>query len=315
MRRPVEALLTVLVGLLGALQLSLTGVVRAAGDLRPEAVLKLAVGVLSPPAAAVALLAGGTAVAALTGLAIANALALAAVRRPLARTVGRGDRVSPGAALRRAIPLGAIALATLAYYRSGTLALALLGRPAQTAVFATASTVAFGLLMAGNAVTAALLPRLAAARDAADLAAVTRPALACATGIGVVLAAGAAGLADPIVTVAFGSRYAGAAAPLSLLALATAFIAPAGVLGTALIAAGRLRPVALQVGLSLVVNVSALALLVPAFGAVGAAAATVACETVALLTLALAAVRALPGLLPALSRPRLAPPSIARGAR
>jgi O-antigen/teichoic acid export membrane protein len=116
------------------------------------------------------------------------------------------------------------------------------------------------------------------------------------TAFGVILGGGVALFARPLLVLVFGARYGGAAAPLVVLALATVLIAPAGVLGTALIAVGNLRPLAIQVGVSLVVNVVVLVVLVPSQGASGAAAATLACETVALVLLARTAARSLPGL-------------------
>ena len=118
--------------------------------------------------------------------------------------------------------------------------------------------------------------------------------------MGALLGGFVAAFARPLLTVGFGARYASAAGALTLLALATVLIAPAGVLGTALIAAGRLRPLCIQVGASLLVNLLVLGLLVPALGAPGAAIATIACETVALILVARAAARTFPDLL----RPR-----------
>ena len=86
----------------------------------------------------------------------------------------------------------------------------------------------------------------------------------------------------------------GGAGALALLAAATALIAPAGVLGTALIAIGRVRPVAVQVGASLSSTSSRLPR-PPGLGAGAAALGTVAAGgRVALL--AGAAARAFPGL-------------------
>ena len=73
--------------------------------------------------------------------------------------LGARDSAS-STALRRAAPIGLLALATVAYYRSGTIALAVLGSANETAVFTLAASFAFGLLMAPNAITTALLPRL-----------------------------------------------------------------------------------------------------------------------------------------------------------
>jgi O-antigen/teichoic acid export membrane protein len=199
-----------------------------------------------------------------------------------------------------------MALATLAYYRSGTIVLSLLSSSAQTARFAAASTVAWGLLSVGNAVTTGLLPRLAAARDDSDRAAVTRRALIWMSAMALALGGLVALAARPLLTLMFGARYGSGAGVLVLLAGATVLIAPAGVLGTALIAAGRVRPVALQVVVSLLVNLLVLAALVPRLGADGAAVATLICELAGLALLARAAWRSLPGVA---ARPRHSQPA------
>jgi len=148
-----------------------------------------------------------------------------------------------------------------------------------------------------NAVTTGLLPRLSSARDATETATVTRRALVWVTAGGVAVSGLVALLARPLLVVLFGPRFAGAAPALVVLALATAVIAPAGVLGTTLVALGRLRPLGLQVAVSLTINLAVILLLVPSLGAIGAATATLACELAALVLLAVAALRALPELI------------------
>jgi O-antigen/teichoic acid export membrane protein len=297
-----DAVLTVLLATAGTAQLTLTGALRAARDMRPEAVCKLIAGVVTVVAAAAVLALSASATAVLAALAAASWLTLAPLTRA-ARKVTRGTTQAtaqtarptkaptPLAALRQAAPLGAMALATLIYYRSGTIALSLSSRPAETSVFAAAGTVAWGLLCVGNAVTTGLLPRLAAASGPADRAAVSRRATAAITLIAVVLGAGVALLAGPVLTVLFGARFDTATGreTLAIMAAATILIAPAGVLGTALTASGRIRALAVQVAVSLAVNLASLALLAPRLGARGAALATLACETAGLAILIAAA--------------------------
>jgi O-antigen/teichoic acid export membrane protein len=292
--RSLEALATVLVGAAGAAQLSLTGALRSAQDLRPEALGKLACGVLTLIASTACMLAVPRAAAVLLVVAAANIVALVPMIRAARGVIARGPACRAWVALRRAAPLGAMALATLVYYRSGTIALSLFSSSAQTARFAGASTLAWGLLSVANAVTTGLLPRLAAA-NALDLAAATRQALLWVTALAVGLAGAVGVFARPLLSLLLGARYASASV-LMLLCAATVLIAPAGVLGTALIAARRIRPVAVQVAVSLGLNLLALALLVPRLGAVGAAVATLVCETAALALLTVGALRYLPDL-------------------
>jgi O-antigen/teichoic acid export membrane protein len=97
-------------------------------------------------------------------------------------------------------------------------------------------------------------------------------------------------------------------APLVLLLAGTVVIGFNGILGTVLIALRRTWVVALQVGVSLAVNASVTLLLVPRFGANGAAIATLATELVGLCILGAMAYRVVPDLL----RPRALPVRRAR---
>jgi O-antigen/teichoic acid export membrane protein len=303
---PLETFATLLLSVAGAAQLTLTGALRSAQDLRPEAVAKLSAGALMVFACGTCMLLAPRPAVVLLALAAANLLALAPMLRAARGAISAGPAQRPWTAFRRAAPLGAMALATLAYYRSGTIVLSLLSSSAQTARFAAASTVAWGLLSVGNAVTTGLLPRLAAARDDSDRAAVTRRALIWMSAMALALGGLVALAARPLLTLMFGARYGSGAGVLVLLAGATVLIAPAGVLGTALIAAGRVRPVALQVVVSLLVNLLVLAALVPRLGADGAAVATLICELAGLALLARAAWRSLPGVA---ARPRHSQPA------
>jgi O-antigen/teichoic acid export membrane protein len=281
------AVATTLLAAASAGQLTLSGVLRAAEDLRPEAVARivgafatLAGGIVSvllfPKATPTVFILGGV-----------GFLVLAPMGMPSRHVISAGERRPAWPTLMRALPLGLMAIATLAYYRSGTIALQALSTPRQTAAFAAASTLGFGLLSAANAVTTGLLPRLSACGDPDERAAVARRALVWTGALAAVAGGSVAVLARPLMALAFGSRYAGAAAaPLAILAVASVLIAISGILGTVLIATGQTRPVAIQVGVSLVVNLVALAVLAPRLGAVGAALATLVCEVSAVLTLA-----------------------------
>ena len=95
----------------------------------------------------------------------------------------------------------------------------------------------------------------------------------------------AAAIAPAALPLVLGAEYADAAGPFALLCLGLPVIAASGVIGTALLSVGRLRPLAVQVACTLAVNLVALALLVPALGAAGASLATVLCELAGLVLL------------------------------
>jgi O-antigen/teichoic acid export membrane protein len=118
----------------------------------------------------------------------------------------------------------------------------------------------------------------------------------------------AVGCAPWALKYGFGPRYESALAPLVLLLAGTVVIGFNGILGTVLIALRRTWVVALQVGVSLAVNASVTLLLVPRFGANGAAIATLATELVGLCILGAMAYRVVPDLL----RPRALPVGRAR---
>jgi O-antigen/teichoic acid export membrane protein len=278
---------------LGALTVSMIGYFRAGRDMRPEAVQKLVFAVLAVGLAGGAVAGWGTAGAVLLALVATNFLALMVFAVPVGRGLRDATAVARMAALRRALPLGLMAIATVVYYRSGTVALAVLSTPAETAAFTVASAVGFGLLMLPNAITTGLLPHLSSAEEhecAVSTRRALRWSLALSTPIALVFALGGYVLMGPV----FGAEYADAAAPLAILCVAVVVIAYNGVLGTALLAAGHAGVIVLQVLCSLAVNLVALAVLAPSLGAVGAATATLICEIVAAAMLTVASARRLP---------------------
>jgi O-antigen/teichoic acid export membrane protein len=284
-------------GVVAALGHTMHGLYRSCQDLRPEALQRLGAALLSLAVVAFVPLVTPRADALLIGLAAAAAVSLLPLVRRAPTLIETSVRIRPRTALRAAAPIGLLALATIVYYRSGMLALAALADPAETAAFGVAAGVAFGLLALPNAITTALLPRLASDDDASGRIACARRALAWTLLVAVAFAATAAVVVPIAMPIVLGDEYARASVPFALLCVGIPIIATSGVIGTALLTVGRLRALGAQVALSLAVNLAALALLVPPFGAVGAALATVACETAGLLLLAWLARTALPGLL------------------
>jgi len=281
----------------GALALSVLGVYRSCQDLKPEALQRLAGASLAVGATLLCGLVVPRADVLLAALALAMLLTLVPLAVRLPAVADLSEAVSRPSALRRAAPIGLIALATVAYYRSGTIALAVLGSAQETAVFSIAATLAFGLLMLPNAITTALLPRLAVEPVHEGLVGRTRHALVWTLVITVPLAVAAAAVGQVVLPYLVGSQYSDARYPFALLCVGLPIIAASGVIGTALLAIGRLRVLAFQVSCSLLINLGTLLVLVPRFESIGAALATVICELAGLLLLAVAARRLLPGLL------------------
>src|SRR5262249_3791235 len=147
-------------GLLAAASLSLLAVYRARQDLSVEAGQKLVGGVLSMGAAAFLMAGHHEAAAALAGLAIGPLVTLPSLATRLwTRRVPAGVP-SPRLVLVDSLPFGAMALAIVAYYRTPTLILGAFGSHSAVARYTIASTLGFGSLAVGNAITTGLLPRL-----------------------------------------------------------------------------------------------------------------------------------------------------------
>jgi O-antigen/teichoic acid export membrane protein len=285
MGRPLEALLVALSAILGAAALTLYAVFRAAQRLETEAAQKLVAAVVTFGATCALAVHRPTAAAILVGLALGPAVTLPGLvlRARLFRGVRSVDRI-----VRRAAPFGAMALATLLYYRSPTLILGATRPAADVATYTLASTIAFGLLLVPNAITTALLPRLSAHGDARDAQRALARTLQLWAALTLVVALGA----EFVVPAVFGERYAGAVEPLVILLLAGFAIGISGVIGTVIVARRGCAALAVQIGVCLAVNLALGALLIPRFGAVGAAVDTVVTELLAVVLLA----REVPGL-------------------
>lgn len=280
-----DALACLALALTGALALSLLGVFRAEQDLAYEAAYKLAAGIVSMGAALTFLLATRTAAGALLGLLLGPVVVL-----PLfgARMFTRSHFEEAGrrrALAGSALPFGALALATLAYYRLPTLLLGALTSPRVVATYTVAAAIGFGTLALANAITTGLLPRLAAV-DEALRPLIAREALEWTVRISVWVAALGLAFGLPLIRFGFGSRYENAFTPVAILLVAGVLIGASGVLGTALTAAGATRALVRQVAYALIANVALVAVLAPRYGADGAAAATLLTELLALVLLA-----------------------------
>ena len=303
---------TALLVLANSAALSLGGVLRASQDFLPETWFKLLYAIFTATFASIAAVTLQTADAVLFALGVGACLAqwpmwVAVTRRA---TLHRGLR--PMTVLRSALPLGLLAMMAAAYGRSGTIALSLLSTDSQTAQFAIASTLAFGLLSAAQAVVGALLPRLASEVDEARRLAIMRRTFRVMALGSFAVAVAMALLGPVLIGILFGDEYAPAAEPFAILCGALPLIVANSVLGTYLLATGHVRPVVVQTTITLAVNVALLVILVPGMGADGAALATVVCELVGVVVLLVATRRRLPGLT-LIGRPRSswAPPRVA----
>lgn len=284
------------IALTAAVALSLSGLCRSDEQMRPETNARLVLALLQLVAIAAAWLFRADADRLLVLLLAANAIALIPFLRPAQRLLGGTTSEKASSAVRRAAPFGLMALATIVFYRAGTLVLGAFSSARETAVFSVASNLSFALLALPNAITTGLLPRLAATHLPSEQAALARRALIWTFALTLPLALATAGLGPVVLPLVLGRVYGAAAAPLAVLIMSVLLIAVSGIAGTLLIVRGRTRALALQVFVSLGVNLLALVLLIPALGAFGAALATLLCESVGLVLLIPPALRALPEL-------------------
>lgn len=288
-----------------AMQLSLLAVFRSAQTLTIEAITKLVCGVSYPlGVGAVVELGHRTATWTLAAFTVMPLLSLPILLALVRRFADPGGTpVSGRAMLRSAAPFAVMAISTIVYYRSGTVMLGQLSTPRQTADYATASTIAVGLLMLPAAFATSLLPRLAGDRARRERGGATRGALVASIASFVVLAAIVCSTAWWIVPFAYGARYAGAVTPLLILTITGIMIAASTIIGTTLVAAHQNRILVTQVVVALVINLAANAVLIPGLGGVGAAISTALTELASLALLAIAAERVAPGMLLGRRRP------------
>jgi len=287
--RPVESVLVLVLATLGAAALSLLAVFRVAETFSVEVLQKLTAATLGLAATVVFVVVSPTSAAVLAGLALGAAVTLPAVGARLRDVRSSGTTVSPVGQLLAAAPFGVIALSTIFYYRAPTIVLGVQGTAEETASFALASTLAFGLLAVPNAITSGLLPRLSGLGETGDQVAVARRALVWSLQLWALLAITVGTLAGPLLSAAFGQRYATAAGPLVILLAGGLLIAASGVLGTVLVARRHTGAVVVQVALSVAINLALAAALIPRWGAEGAAVVTLLTEAAALAVIAAAA--------------------------
>jgi O-antigen/teichoic acid export membrane protein len=223
-------------------------------------------------------------------------------RAPLAQLIGEAAaallllRLIPGriAALRPAVqpdalralarrswPLVAHTLLGLMIFNSDFFFLRAFHDSATVGLYAVAYTLVSFFLNLGGSYELSLLPAVTRlGRDPLARQALYGTAIVQAFSFAFPLAVGGALLAGPLVVLVFGAGYAPSAAPLTLLIWAVPVALFRNVAQTALIASGRqdrmLRTAAWAAGANLVLN----ALIIPIWGMLGAALATLSTEAV-----------------------------------
>ena len=225
---------------------------------------------------------GGGVVALLAGSLIAGLV----MWRVAQRLAGRGHTTAAiptgaaGAMLRRAVPFGVLMAGFALYYRIDMVMLEWLAAPGELGRYAAAYRFLDAVIALAASLGGPLFPRLASVAVTAPaearrlLESGWRPLLA----LGLPLTIGTLAVADDLVALLFGPEFSGAGRLLRLLILGTLPLFWVNVASHALIAADRVWALVGVYALSVLVNVVGNAILVPRWGATGAALATVACE-------------------------------------
>ncbi|HEV8584863.1 MAG TPA: polysaccharide biosynthesis C-terminal domain-containing protein [Methylomirabilota bacterium] len=243
---------------------------------------RVAGSVLSSAATAGVLLAGGGVVALLAG-SLGTSAVMWLVARALAGDPGRAPAVPAGAGaalLRRAVPFGLLMAGFALYYRVDMVMLEWLAAPGELGRYAAAYRFLDAVVVLAASLGGPLFPRLSSVAVGAPaearrlLEAGWRPLLA----LGLPLTVGTVAVAGDLVALLFGAEFAGAAPLLRLLILGTLPLFWINIANHALIAADRVWALVGVYALSALVNVAGNLVLVPRWGAAGAAVATVACE-------------------------------------
>jgi O-antigen/teichoic acid export membrane protein len=186
-----------------------------------------------------------------------------------------------------ALPLGLFMMALNTYAYIDTVILGLMRTDAEVGLYGVAYSVYEGLTYAPSILAAVLTPRLSYlfSQDRTAHRRLLTRSLTASAALGVVLGAGAALAARPIITTLFGSAYADAALPLQILAGGALFVFATWILHAAAISTNLDRRLLLTTVLGLSTNIVLNIVLIPQYGISGAAWATVLAEALTVVLL------------------------------
>lgn len=183
-----------------------------------------------------------------------------------------------------ALPLGFFLIVLNLYQYADGVMLGYFRTDAETGLYGAAFKVYEGLTYGAMAISTVLTPRLSAlfVSDRSRHRRLSLSGIAGSAGLGAVVAAGGFMLALPLLTIPFGSDFAGAAPPFRILCLGLPVVFGIWILHATAISVDR-EKLLLRTGITgLVVNVGLNLYLIPHYGANGAAWATVAGEVVSM---------------------------------
>jgi O-antigen/teichoic acid export membrane protein len=182
--------------------------------------------------------------------------------------------------LAASLPVALFSLLGILHFRIDTVLLSLLKSLDDVGTYSAAYRFPEQVLFVPALFIAAVYPLLAAyaARDDPQLGHMVNRSLAFLLLIGFPLAAATAMLAPNIVDLVAGSSFEDAVGPLRVLTLATVFLFVNTLFSSLLIVFDEQRGLASVIGVALLANIGLNLLLIPPFGPIGAATATVVTE-------------------------------------
>ena len=259
-------------------------------DLHVVSLYQVANSLVGSAATVVVLLWGGTTLALLAAAVLVNVVMLAGMYGAIGRPpVAAAVPVSAVRAMvRSALPFGLLLLGFALYYRVDMLMLQWLRGAEEVGQYAAAYRFLDALMPLAAAIGGPFYPRFShlAARDPDALRAVLDSTWRPLFGFGLAVAVGTYYIAGPLTHAVFGEAFGTAAPLLKILIWGGIPLLLVNIPMQALNAANLVLPLAGIYGIGLVVNVAANLVLIPVWGAVGAALATVGCEWMVLILVA-----------------------------
>jgi O-antigen/teichoic acid export membrane protein len=215
---------------------------------------------------------------------LAQALALSSLPALALGTalVGRIARPFQGTETRslmgKALPLGVVSAMTLVYLRADLLIVAAVAGASQAGLFQSAFRLFEATFVISGGVAAGTFPLLASRIGEKGFESLARFLLAALAVLSVPIALAFALFPGPILALLYGGGFEGAKRPLAILGIALVAVFANALTTHLLVASARNRRLVLSIAVRLVVGIALDFLLVPRWGATGAAIAVAAAE-------------------------------------
>jgi O-antigen/teichoic acid export membrane protein len=215
---------------------------------------------------------------------LAQALALSSLPALALGTalVGRIARPFQGTETRslmgKALPLGVVSAMTLVYLRADLLIVAAVAGASQAGFFQSAFRLFEATFVISGGVAAGTFPLLASRIGEKGFESLARFLLAALAVLSVPIALAFALFPGPILALLYGGGFEGAKRPLAILGIALVAVFANALTTHLLVASARNRRLVLSIAVRLVVGIALDFLLVPRWGATGAAIAVAAAE-------------------------------------